>query len=80
MRFENLPDNIKEAIRNDDKEALSRAGKKGAKVSAENRKIRKEEQKEFDAKYATEHNYRKIFHRDGEEAAEEYLKKLEKNN
>ena len=77
MGFEYTPQNIKNAIFSGDREKLSAAGKKGAKVAAQNREIKKDDQKEADKQYKIEHTYNEILYKDGEEAAGSYLKNLE---
>lgn len=77
--FSQKPESVRDAIRSGDKEVLSRAGKKGAKVAVQNREIRKDEEKEANKQYTIEHTYRDILHEDGEEAAEAFLNELEQS-
>ena len=72
MGFEDAPSDIKKAIFEDNKKRLSAAGKKGAKVRAENFAIKKDSKRQR----GIEHEYTRIFHESGEEAAEEFLKSV----
>ena len=77
MGWEDVPDDVKKAIEMDDREALSRMGKKGAKTRKRNAELRKADEEDYNIRMGIEHTYRQILNDEGEEAAEEYLKSVE---
>ena len=69
------PENIRKAMIEGDTDHLAAAGRKGARVRAFNR----EEEVFQMKKIEMEHEYRRILHEEGEEAAEEFLKSSQLN-
>lgn len=77
MGFEGKPENVKEAFDKDDREALSRMGKKGGeksgKITSEYFAMKRDEKK----RQTILHEYNRILHESGQEAADKFIKELE---
>jgi hypothetical protein len=76
MDFEK-PDEVKKAQQEGNHEALSKMGRKGAKVANENRAIRKEWEEMTEQEKRMDAQYQELLHEHGEERAKEILDDLQ---
>lgn len=75
MSFEK-PDDVRKAQMDGDKEALSRMGKKGAKVSVESRAFNKDMKETAEQEQLLEAKYQELLHEHGEEHADQVMREL----